>query len=379
MRRSDPFKFLLSFLASLFLFSHISTAHAQLKELRDPSYIKNWGIYNTNNTRSDIQAFDAWKIQEGSHDVVVAVIDTGIDPHHKGLIKNLWRDPKEQQGKFGKNFVNPETNPLDEHGHGTHVAGIIGAEFDQYSGTSGVAHHVSLMPIKYYSDSNSGAVNLAHTIEAIHYAIDHGAKIINYSGGGPEFSEKEYLAIKRAESKGILFIAAAGNENQNIDRSQNFYFPASYSNPAAFKRLPHQPLSNIIVVAATNKKNELIPASNWGKNSVDVAAPGEDILSTLPHGKSGTLTGTSQATAFVTGIAALILSENSQLTPQEVRQILIDSSDTIPRLSEKVKSRGRVNVYRAVLSAHQLKRPMPIKKSNPNGDLARLPIYKTEL
>ncbi|NBU20794.1 serine protease [bacterium] len=381
MHRSVTLKLILSFLTFGHSFCATTIALADINELRDPSCIKNWGIYHSTSqsgARSDIQALEAWRLQEGSRDIVVAVIDTGIDPNHQALSKNLWKDPSDKKGKFGKNFVDPECNPIDEHGHGTHVAGIIGAELDRELGTSGVAHRVSLMPIKYYSESNSGTVNLSNTIQAIHYAIDHGAKIINYSGGGPEFSEQEYLAIKKAESKGILFIAAAGNEKQNIDQSNNFYFPASYSNPAAFRNLPHSPLKNIVVVAATNKKNDLIPASNWGKTSVDVAAPGEDILSTLPNGRSGVLTGTSQATAFVTGIAALILAENSRLTPSLVKKILIESSDHFTKLSEKVKSSGRVNVYKAVLAAHELRQPI-LKKGSQNTRLASLPDQKTEL
>ena len=384
MHRSVVSQLILSFIYVAISIFAPSQAFADINELRDPSCIKNWGIYHNSSTsgsRSDIQALEAWRMQEGSRDIVVAVIDTGIDPNHQALSKNLWKDPRDKNGKFGKNFVDPECNPIDEHGHGTHVAGIIGAELDRNLGTSGVAHRVSLMPIKYYSESNSGSVNLANTIQAIHYAIDHGAKIINYSGGGPEFSEQEYLAIKKAESKGILFIAAAGNEKQNIDRSEYFYFPASYSNPAAFRNRTYTPLKNIVVVAATNKKNDLISASNWGKTSVDVAAPGEDILSTLPNGKSGVLTGTSQATAFVTGIAALILSENSSLTPSLVKKILIESSDPFSKLADKVRSNGRVNVYKAVLAAHQLRQTQPLKKTAPHTStrLASLPDQKTEL
>src|SRR4029077_10572959 len=123
--------------------------------------------------------------------------------------------------------------------------------------------------------SNPGSVNLRNTVKAINYAIDHGARIINYSGGGPEFSEEEYLAIKRAESKGILFVAAAGNERQNTDLVENYYYPSAYR------------LSNIISVAATDIHNNLLPSSNWGKKSVDVAAPGENIYSTLPQNKFG--------------------------------------------------------------------------------------------
>ncbi len=317
--------------------------------------LRNWGVYSPRSSsvssqRSDVDALDAWSIQEGSRDIIVAVIDTGIDPTHKDLAKSLWHDPSRPNSEsFGMNFVNPGKNPIDVHGHGTHVAGIIGGELDPELGTSGVAHHVSIMPLKYYSDGSSGVVNLNHTIEAINFAVDHGARVINYSGGGPEFSEREYQAIKRAEAKGIVFVAAAGNESQNIDEARNYYFPASYSNSDV--NIYHQTSlsrpSNMIVVAATNSKNDLIAASNWGK-SVDVAAPGENILSDLPNGRAGYMTGTSQATAFVSGAAALILSENPRLSPQEVRAILIQSSEPVSQLKGKVAAGGHLNVYEAV-------------------------------
>ncbi len=325
--------------------------------------LRNWGIFNTAKVKSHIQAVDAWKLQEGSRDVIVAVIDTGIDPQHKDLAQNLWHDPTDltHPTSFGFNFVDRAQNPVDVHGHGTHVAGIIGGELDIALGISGVAHRVSIMPIKYYSEANSGVVNLSNTISAINFAVDHGARIINYSGGGPEFAEKEYAAIKRAESKGVLFVAAAGNEGGNIDDRKNYYFPASYSNPSVpvYRLGPGNQFGlsrpkNILVVAATDIENHLIPASNWGQQSVDVAAPGDNILSTLPNGKSGYMSGTSQATAFVTGMAALLLSENPKLTPDELKEIIISTSDRVPELVGKVVAAGHVNVFEALKKAHRV-------------------------
>ncbi|HTL10897.1 MAG TPA: S8 family peptidase, partial [Bdellovibrionota bacterium] len=260
---------------------------------------KNWGLLNGTD-HSHISAPEAWKLEQGSRDVLVAIIDTGIDPKHPDLAPNVWQDKEEKgHGKvFGWDYVENRPNPQDFHGHGTHVAGIIGAIADQRAGVSGVAHKVSIMAVKYYSDANPGSVNLRNTVKAIEYAVSHGARIINYSGGGPEFSEAEYLAIKKAEARGVLFVSAAGNERQDTDIPENYYYPAAY-------RLP-----NIITVAATDIHNNLLPSSNWGKNHVDVAAPGENIYSTLPGGRYGYMSGTSQATAFVTGIAALLLSRN---------------------------------------------------------------------
>jgi thermitase len=309
-----------------------------------PKY-KNWGLINTQG-RSHIHALDAWKIQEGSKKVVVAVIDTGIDASHKDLSANIWKAPsvgwaaaKKDTGVFGWNFVNDKANPTDDHGHGTHVAGIIGAVANPKNGVSGVAHHVSIMAVKYYSDSNTGAVNLRNTVKALNYAIDNGAKIINYSGGGPEPSEEEYVALKRAETQGILVVAAAGNERQNTDLPENKYYPAAYR------------LTNMISVAATDINNNLLSSSNWGKQRVDVAAPGDNIYSTLPGGRYGYMSGTSQATAFVSGLAALLLSQDPTLTPVQIREIIMGSVDRFPQLASKLATGGRVNAYAALLAA----------------------------
>lgn len=311
-------------------------------KLKKPSF-KNWGLVNTE-AKSHIQALDAWTIEEGNRNVVVAVIDTGLDSQHKDLSRNVWKSPT---GNFyGWNFVNDQPNPTDDHGHGTHVAGIIGAVANPASGVGGVAQKVSIMAVKYYSDANPGAVNLRNTVKAIEYAIANGAKIINYSGGGPEFSEDEYLAIKKAEAKGILFVAAAGNDRRDTDLVQNYYYPSAYR------------LSNILSVAATDIHNNLLKSSNWGKNKVDVAAPGENIYSTLPGGRYGYMSGTSQATAFVSGMAALLLAKNPNLTPTQIKEIIKVSVDKIPQLENKVATGGRVNAYSALLALKNGGRPL---------------------
>lgn len=301
--------------------------------------LKNWGLTNSQ-AKSHIGALDAWKIEEGKREILVAVIDTGVDSDHPDLKPNLWNDPKTVQGGkvYGWNFVSNKANPADEHGHGTHVAGIIGAIANPRAGISGVAHNVSIMAVKYYSDANPGSVNLRNTVAAINYAVEKGAKIINYSGGGPEFSEDEYLAIKKAEAKGVLFVSAAGNEHQDTDKVENYYYPSAYR------------LSNILSVAATDINNKLLPSSNWGKVRVDVAAPGENIYSTLPGGKYGYMSGTSQATAFVSGVAALLLSQNPSLTPLQLRQIIMSSVDHIPTLADRLATGGRVNAHSALLA-----------------------------
>jgi len=297
--------------------------------------LRNWGLEN-NELPSHINARKAWNITKGEKSIVVAVIDTGIDSTHPDLKDNLWKKPGTKD-EYGFDFVTNTKNPKDQHGHGTHVAGIIGATAK--AGASGVAPNISIMTVRYYSDSANGATNLANTIKAINYAIDNGANIINYSGGGAEFSSSEMKAIQRAENKGILFVAAAGNEYQNTDNTGSKYYPGAYG------------LSNIITVAATNIKNQLLPSSNWGLQNVHVAAPGENIFSTLPNGRYGYLTGTSQATAFVSGLAALILSENPKLTPAEVKNMIMNSADKFKNLKDKLASGGRINAYTAVVAA----------------------------
>lgn len=315
--------------------------HGLDQQILSTKKLKNWGLINAIESQppSHIHATDAWRIEEGSSNIVVAVIDTGIDPNHKDLSKNIWQDPRIKSNRvYGWNFITDSANPTDDHNHGTHVAGIIGAVGDLESGVSGVAHHVSIMAVKYYSEANTGSVNLRNTVKAIRYAADHGAKIINYSGGGPEFSQEEYLAIKYAESKGILFVAAAGNEHKNADIAENYYYPAAYQLP------------NMISVAATDIHNHLLSSSNWGPSHVDVAAPGENIYSTLPGGRYGYMTGTSQATAFVSGLAALLLSQDPSLKPQQLKSIIIGSADPLAALNGKVAANGRINAYSALMA-----------------------------
>lgn len=340
MRRSgiQLFSFLLFVLSTVSAFALSPQSNTDKNIIQISKKLKNWGLINFGSSKSHIQAPDAWRIQRGNRKVIVAVVDTGIDPNHKSLKDNLWHDPRENQSSvYGWNFVSNGPNPKDEHGHGTHIAGIIGAVADPNHGVSGVSPHVSIMPVKYYAENQSGVVNLKNTIKALNYAIEHGARIINYSGGGPEYSTQEFEAMKRAEAQGILVVAASGNEHQNTDRTENFYYPAAYR------------LSNIISVASTNMNNNLLSSSNYGKVSVDVGAPGENIFSTLPGDRYGYMSGTSQATAFVTGTAALLLAEDPSLSPQRIKEIIMKSVDHFSQLQGKVASGGRVNAYQALI------------------------------
>jgi len=247
----------------------------------------------------------------------VAVIDTGVDGHHPDL---------ETFVETGRNFVGAGGGNIDEYGHGTHVAGIIRA-------VSGA----KIIPFRYYSDGNPGSVNLRYSIRAIYSAIDAGAQIINYSGGGPDFSEAEYLAIKYAGERGILVVAAAGNEREDTDLPYNRFYPASYHLP------------NVIVVAAHDIQNERLHSSNVGRKSVDLFAPGENIFSTLSGGRYGYMSGTSMATPFVTGVAALILAKDPSLTPEQVKAIILHTVNVKRSLKGLCASGGTLNAHKALL------------------------------
>lgn len=318
--------------------------------INDPDIYKNWGLKVSN-------ALKARGITDGSRDVVVAIIDTGIDGDHKDLKNNIWINKgeigKDKNGKdkatngidddgngyiddvHGWNFVANNNKLEDNHGHGTHIAGIVGAEGGNNFGISGIAPKVSLMVLKYYDPKQPGD-NLKNTIKAINYAIDNGAHIINYSGGGTDYSKSEYEAVRRARSKGVLFVAAAGNEHSNSDKKK--YYPANYD------------LDNIISVTAINPQLQVLASSNYGTQTVHVAAPGEEIYSTKPGNTFGTLTGTSQATAFASGLAALIKANNSDFNYLAIKEHILQTGDEYPWLKSKTGTSKKLNIYKALTS-----------------------------
>lgn len=283
-------------------------------------YDKNWGLFKN---QFSINAKLAWSsLGESYEPVVVAVIDTGVDATHPVLSNHV--------SKYGWDFVYKRTADGDKHGHGTHVSGIISAVANERQ------YRALIFPVNYYAPTNSGTQNLSNLEASFVYAIDHGAKIINYSGGGPEFSEYEYKIINYANKYGVLVVAAAGNDGKNIELVENHYYPASYTQ------------KNILTVANLNSTGQLDASSNWGKESIDIAAPGHEIYSSIPTGKFGYQTGTSQATAFVSGIAALVWSENPHLTHLQIKQILLDSAVPTLKLKGKIATAGRVDAYAAL-------------------------------
>ena len=259
----------------------------------------------------------------------MAIIDTGIDYLHPFIKPNIHvTSGAVGPVNFGVDFSSAQTTsmPFDQHGHGTHVAGIIKSIFPE----------IKILSLKYYNPKASGQKNLQSTIEALKYAIDHNVDIINYSGGGPEPSILEHKLLKDAERKGILIIAAAGNDNANIDKGNNAYYPASYG------------LSNIITVTAHDKSGRLLKSSNWGLNSVHISAPGSRIRSSTPNRKNSYMTGTSQATAFVTGVASLLKSQYPNLSASQIKNILIASTKKLSALKKLCLSGGILNANRAL-------------------------------
>lgn len=281
---------------------------------------------------------------EKHRDVVVAVIDTGVDIDHSHLKDRLWTNTGESgmdsngQDKsknkidddnngyiddlHGWNFVNNNNNIKDTQGHGTHIAGIIIGH--KMNNTHGVSLNAKVMVIKFYDPHMDKTTSIENSIRALEYAVKMKANIINYSGGGNESSPLEKHWIQQAEAQNILLVAAAGNGQSDNDKGG--FYPASYG------------LSNIISVTAHDQKSEILPSSNFGKTSVQIAAPGKDIYSTTINNKFGLMTGTSQATAFVSGVAAEIIARSQRvLSPAEIIQRLTAPALKSLQLSKKIK------------------------------------------
>ncbi len=309
-----------------------------------------WGLNNTGQNQgkpdADIDLPEAWDISTGSAQVIVGVIDTGIDYNHEDLQDSLWQNPGEIPDNhldddnngyvddvWGWNFVSQNNNPMDDAGHGTHVSGIIGATMDNLIGVAGIVPKVKLMSLKFLNSQGSGFTSDA--ISAISYATKMGVKITNNSWGGGGFSIALNEAIAEARDAGSLFVAAAGNEGHDNDKKPSY--PASYL------------LSNIISVSSTNYKDELSSFSNYGISSVDVVAPGEAILSTLTNNSYGLKSGTSMAAPHVTGLSALLQSYDPSLSSLEMKSLIETTTEDLGLTGRDVTfSSGRINAAKAI-------------------------------
>ncbi len=286
----------------------------------DPDFNLQWGLYNTQNSssgRADISAPEAWNISTGSSEVIVAVIDSGVDYNHEDLADNCIS---------GYDFVNNDDDPMDDNGHGTHCAGTISAVTNNSIGIAGVSWNSKILPVKVFDAT--GQSNTVLEILGILYAKEQGADIISCSWGSYIYSE----ALKETiESTPALFVCAAGNEGYNSDEIP--FYPAGYN------------IAHIISVGASDRYDMLTWFSNYGLTSVDLLAPGEDIYSTLP-GTYGSMDGTSMAAPFVAGTAALIRSEKPGYDAGQIKNLILNSVDQKFWLNTTCVTGGRLNAYR---------------------------------
>ncbi|MFK8138049.1 MAG: S8 family peptidase [Bdellovibrionales bacterium] len=338
----------------------------------DPEFGNQWGM-------NDIGVKEAWNQSgtKGSDEIVVAVIDTGVDYVHEDLVYNMWRNEGEIAGNnidddgngfvddvVGWDFVSNDNKPWDLYtdplqlllgggnpGHGTHCAGNVAARANNGKGVVGVAPNVRIMAMRFLSEKGQGTTSGA--IQSIKYAVDNGAHILSNSWGsvgeGSDQDENKALrdAIQYAQDKGILFVAAAGNGKQgkgyNNDTDSQPAYPASYDHDI------------IVSVAAIDVEDNLGPFSNWGKRTVDIGAPGVKVFSTVPDSKYADTVidmfgltvywdGTSMATPHVAGAAALYLSANPTADWTEIKEALLSSVTKVQTLNGKTSSDGKLNV-----------------------------------
>ena len=281
----------------------------------DPLAPRQWGL-----RRARVPA--AWATTVGGN-VAVAVLDSGIDVSHPDLAANVWTNPGEQAGNGrdddgngfvddvnGADVVNRDGHPADGNGHGTAVAGVIGARGANGTGIAGVAWRVRLMPVKVLDDSGWGTT--ATVIAGLEYALSEGARVVNMSLNGPDASVALEETIRQAEARGVLVVTSAGNDGLDRDRVPSY--PASAASPA------------VVAVASSSYGGGLARASAYGRTSVDIAAPGDEVLTTDRLGRYGVRSGTSFAAAYVSGGAALLASARPDASWRQLRRALMASA-----------------------------------------------------
>ncbi len=337
-------------------------AYVQANRIFSISQVPNDPSYRSQYHHGKINSAAAWDISTGSKEVVVAVIDTGVNYNHPDLAPNYWTNPAESgldaNGKDkrsngidddgngyvddyrGWNFVNDSNDPNDDNGHGTHCAGIIGAKGNNGLNVSGVNWNVSIVGLKFI-DGKTGQGDTEGAVKAIEYANKMGITITSNSWGGQvdatyDPNEPDILkeVIAAGAAKGYLFVAAAGNDGANNDNKATL--PASYN------------LDNILAVAATGTSDSLASYSSYGLDTVDIAAPGTNILSTWLNRGTNSISGTSMATPVVAGAAALLKAVHPEWTGAEIKARLMETVDPVSALKSRVLSGGRVNIGKAL-------------------------------
>lgn len=324
-------------------------------DIMDSQYGSQWGLKNTGRNSGgwwsrgkageDINAEKAWTVTKGSRAIKVAVIDTGVDYNHPDLKDQMWTNTAELNGQpgvdddgngyvddiHGYDFQNKDGDPMDDHNHGTHCAGVIGASHNSI-GIKGVMADVEIVAIKFLS-ARGGTTEDA--ILSVQYAIDVGVDVMSNSWGGGGFSQALKDAIIAANNAGIVFVAAAGNSNSDNDARPTY--PTNYE------------VDNVIAVGSHTGKGTRSSFSNYGAKTVHVMAPGSGILSTVRGGKYANMSGTSMACPHVSGIAGLLLSVEPNLTPAEVRDRMVNTA----KGSSSLKSTslgGRIDAYEMLIT-----------------------------
>ena len=315
----------------------------------DPQYSSMYGL-------TKISAPAAWDLTTGSAETVVAVIDTGVKYNHEDLAANMWTNPGEINGNnvdddgngfvddfYGYDFFFNDANPIDENGHGTHVAGTIGAVGNNGIGVTGINWRVRLMTIKIYDADGYGSTSsmLINAYNYVRMMKNRGVniRVTNNSYGGCDeacgYDQATKDAIDALGNAGVLQVFAAGNENRNVEVTP--FYPASYTTPS------------ILTVAASTADDSRSGFSNYGSASIDIAAPGSGITSTH-NGASGyaTFSGTSMASPHVAGAASLLASLNPNLSAESLKATLLNSADILPQWNGIVKTGGRLNALRAL-------------------------------
>lgn len=309
----------------------------------------------------------AWDVTTGSSDLLAIVIDSGIDATHPDLKNNMWVNPKEIANNgidddkngyiddvYGANTITNVGSGIDDNGHGTHVAGILGAVGNNFIGISGVTQKVKLVSVKFLSSSGSGSTSNA--IKAINYGVQlkqlgYNVVVMNNSYGSALFSSALLTAVKSANQAGILFAAAAGNSGVNNDAYP--FYPSSLDSP------------NVISVASVETSGALSSYSNYGKLSVDIAAPGSAVWSTLPYGGYGYKSGTSMATPHIAGLAILTKAACLSLTSDQLKTNILTNGISNSNLTTKVLSGSVANAVGSVYSAKQNCETIPTNTPTP--------------
>ncbi len=321
----------------------------------DPRFSQLYGLHNTGQTGgthdADVDAPEAWNLSTGSRNVVVGIVDSGIDYNHEDLAANMWINPHEIAGNgiddddngviddlHGANLIDGTGDPMDENSHGTHCAGTVGAVGDNGVGVAGVAWNVSLMAIKFL-DANAGGT-LEGAVASMDYAVGMknagvNLRVLSNSWAGGPFFQSLYDGIEATNAAGILFVASSANNFGN-DNDVNPVYPSSYDH------------ENIISAAATDHDDEVAAFSNIGPTTVDLAAPGDAVISTVLNNGYAPKSGTSMSTPHVAGAAALLLSVRPSLTTAQIKELLMSTGDELPSLAGQVLSGRRLNVFNAL-------------------------------